>query len=249
MEIRTNIKLLSENNVKTLKGENIDVKGKLGVKTLILYLSPYTNNSKGINLCPHASAGCSKACLFNSGNARFSKVQAGRINKTEFYLNDRQAFMLKLADEIRVAVKKYRKDWKIAIRLNGTSDIAWEKIKVIDGKNIFEMFPNVTFYDYTKNPVRFEKQQPKNYHLTFSRSENNEAKAIELLSKGYNVAWVMNRLVKEHLGFKVIDGDKSDARFKDKKGVIVSLRYKNVTTKNATELNQFSKTSGFVTFV
>jgi hypothetical protein len=248
MELRKNITLLTENNVKTIKGEKMDVKGKLGIKTLILYLSPYTNNSKGINLCPHASAGCSKACLFNSGNARFNQVQAGRLNKTEYFLSDRAGFMQHLVDEIRVAVKKYRKDWKIAIRLNGTSDIAWEKIK-IGGKNIFEIFPNVTFYDYTKNPIRFEKEQPKNYHLTFSRSEDNEAKAIELLNKGYNVAWVMNRLVKEHLGFKVIDGDKSDARFKDKKGVIVSLRYKNVTTKNASALNLYSKTSGFVTFV
>jgi hypothetical protein len=37
---------------------------KLGYTTYIMYLAPYTQNSKGINLCSHASVGCAKACLF-----------------------------------------------------------------------------------------------------------------------------------------------------------------------------------------
>ncbi len=78
MNYRVPKNLLSFKNSKTIKGE------KLGIKTAILYLSPYTQNSKGINLCSHATEGCAKACLFGSGAARFSGVQAGKLNKTEY---------------------------------------------------------------------------------------------------------------------------------------------------------------------
>jgi len=235
-------KLLTENNHKTIKGE------KLGIKTLIMYLSPYKDNSKGKNLCPKASEGCSKACLFNSGNARFFHVQAGRRNKTEWFLSDRNSFVAALVTEIESAIKKYSKDWIINIRLNGTSDIVWENIKH-NGVTIFELFPTIQFYDYTKISSRFKKTLPSNYHLTFSRSESNESEAIALLKKGFNVAWVFNKLPTEHKGFKVINGDESDNRIGDEKNVIVGLRYKNATGANGAALNLHAKTSGFVTFI
>lgn len=238
--IRKNVQLLTINNFKTQKGE------KIGIKTLIMYLSPYKDNSKGKNLCPKASEGCSKACLFNSGNARFFQVQAGRRNKTEWFLSDRDSFMLKLVSEIETAIKKYSKDWVLAVRLNGTSDIPYENIMVKDGKNIFQLFPKVKFYDYTKIANRFNKVLPKNYSLTFSRSETNESKAIELLSNGVNVAVVFQNKPKSYKGYKVIDGDLSDVRFKDKKGVIIGLTFKNATGNGAKELNDFAKVSGFV---
>jgi len=235
--------LLTQNNHKTIKGE------KIGIKTLIMYLSPYKDNSKGKNLCPKASEGCSKACLFNSGNARFVKVQTARRNKTEWFLSDRNSFMLKLVSEIETAVKKYSKDWKLAVRLNGTSDIVWENIIVKDGKNIFQLFPSIQFYDYTKIDTRFKKPLPLNYHLTFSRSESNESDAIALLNKGFNVAWVFNKLPIEHKGFKVINGDESDNRIGDKKNVIVGLKFKNATGAGGGDLNKYAKTSGFVTYI
>jgi hypothetical protein len=231
--------LLSKNNAKTIKGQ------KKGVLTYILYLAPHTQNSKGINLCSHATNGCAKACLFGSGAARFTHVQAGKINKTEFYLADRKAFMLQLKFEIERIVRLHSAKWDIAIRLNGTSDIPFEKFKIMDNKNIFELFPQVQFYDYTKNHLRFDKVLPSNYHLTFSRSENNHKKSLELLKRGYNVAVVfgLNKnqsLPKTYMGFEVINGDENDLRYKDKQNVVVGLHYKNLTGAGSKGKNDYS---------
>lgn len=216
-------KLLTDNNAKTKKGE------KKGWKTFILYLAPFKQNSQNINLCPHASEGCAKACLFGSGHGSMSTVEKGRVNKTEIYLQDRSLFFDMLINEITKHSKKYE---KLAIRLNGTSDIRFEKLKH-NGKTIFEHFPNVQFYDYTKNPFRFKNPLPKNYHLTFSRSETNHEIAMDLLNKGINVAMVFDKVPAEFEGYTVINGDENDLRFKDDKGVIVGLKYKKMTGKGA----------------
>ena len=243
MEIRKNVQLLTINNFKTTKGE------KLGIKTLIMYLSPYKDNSKGKNLCPKASVGCSKSCLFNSGMAgMYANVQDGRRNKTEWFLSDRKGFVAKLVSEIEAGIKKYSGEWVINIRLNGTSDIVWENIKH-EGKTIFELFPNIQFYDYTKIHTRFKKVLPTNYHLTFSRSESNENEALAVLKNGFNVAWVFDKLPTNYKGYKVINGDESDNRIGDEKNVIVGLKYKNATGKGGKELNDFAKVSGFVTYI
>jgi hypothetical protein len=237
--------LLTTNNHKTIKG------AKLGYITYIMYLSPFTDNSKGINLCPHASAGCSKACLFSSGfGGMYDTVRDGRRNKTEWYLSNRSEFMLQIDTEISKAVIKHKDKAIVTIRLNGTSDIRFEKIKVRDGKNIFELYPDVQFYDYTKNPLRFKGDLPKNYHLTFSRSEINDKDALAILKKGYNVAVVFKGdLPNEYMGYKVVNGDDTDLRFTDPKNVIVGLKFKNITGKNGGEINKYAKESGFVVAV
>jgi len=234
-------KLLTTNNHKTIKGQ------KMGYITYILYMSPFTDNSKGINLCPFASKGCSKACLVNSGfGGMYEKVKEGRRNKTEWFLANRSEFMTKLESEISSALRRHEGKDIVCIRLNGTSDIRYEKIKVRDGKNIFELFPDVQFYDYTKNWKRFESPLPKNYHLTFSRSEENEEIALNLLKQGFNVAMVFDNLPKRYKGYKVIKGDETDLRFKDGKGVIVGLKYKYNTGKGGEVANKEAITSGFV---
>jgi len=235
--------LLSFNNAKTVKGE------KLGYKTYVLYMSPFTANSKGINVCSHASKGCADSCLVGSGfGGMYTSVMQGRVNKTEFFLRDRIAFLNKLKGEVERAIKLNKDKAIVTFRLNGTSDLPYEKYRVFDNntKNIFEMFPNVVFYDYTKNYKRFEKQLPSNYYLTFSRSETNNDKAIELLNKGVNVAIVFDVLPETYLGFKVINGDENDLRFKDPKGVIVGLKYKKITGKGGAEKNKLAFESGFV---
>jgi len=236
--------LLSTNNSKTIKGE------KLGYMTYILYLAPHTQNSKGINICSHASKGCAKACLFGSGAARFDNVQLGKTNKTEWYLDNRQEFLEKLDKEISVIKNKAKhKDTDNVliptIRLNGTSDIPFEKFKIRDNKNIFELHSDIQFYDYTKNHLRFQKVLPTNYHLTFSMSEDNKEKSFELLSKGFNVAMVFgikneSQLPYEYQGHKVINGDKDDLRFLDDKNVIVGLKYKLLTGKGSKGKNDYS---------
>jgi hypothetical protein len=108
------------------------------------------------------------------------------------------------------------------------------------------MFPDVQFYDYTKNYIRFEKELPANYHLTFSRSETNHDKAMEILSKGFNVAIVFDKLPETFAGYEVINGDENDLRFKDKKGVVVGLKYKKITGSGGAEKNKLAFESGFV---
>ena len=230
--------LLSTNNAKTIKGE------KLGYLTYILYMSPFKANSKRINVCSHASEGCVKSCLVGSGfGGMYTSVMQGRINKTEHFLNDREGFLHQIKDEITKALVKNKDKAIVTIRLNGTSDLSYEKYRVFEGKNIFELFPSVQFYDYTKNWTRFEKELPSNYHLTFSRSETNLDKAMELLNKGINVAMVFDKLPSTYEGFEVINADLDDLRFLDKKGVVCGLKYKKMTGKGAN--NQLAFENGF----
>lgn len=227
------LRLLTKNNHKTVKGE------KLGYLTYILYMSPFTDNSKGINLCPHASVGCSSACIFNTGlGGLYSSVQKSRRNKTEIYLSDRVGFLNRLDNEISRAINR-NKDMIVTFRLNGTSDIRYEKLKIRENKTIFELYPEVQFYDYTKNPIRMSEEMPSNYHLTFSRSEDNDSICMDLLSKGHNVAFVFDKIPETYRGYEVINGDENDLRFLDKKGVIVGLKYKMNTGKGADNKKPF----------
>jgi hypothetical protein len=122
------------------------------------------------------------------------------------------------------------------VRLNGTSDLPWHNIG-----DIMQSFPEIQFYDYTPNAnrmIQFLKGElPSNYHLTFSRKENNEALCDLILSMGGNVAMVFDKVPKKFKGYKVIDGDESDLRFLDEKNVIVGLKAKGKGKKD---------TSGFV---
>jgi len=210
-----------------------------------MYLAPFAQNAKGKNICSHASKGCVEACLFGSGfGGMYNTVEVGRINKTNYFIAERQNFLNQLVSEItKFSNKHAKKNEKICIRLNGTSDLAWEKFKVKDNKSLMELFPNVQFYDYTKNYLRFDKVLPSNYHLTFSRSEVNEEQVDRLLSQGNNVAVVFDELPQTYKGFKVINGDLSDMRFKDEKNVIVGLKYKKLTSKGADNKKAFE--SGF----
>lgn len=238
--------LLTRNNNKTMKGE------KLGYRTYILYMSAWKFNPKGKNVCSHASKGCAESCLVGSGmGGIYTQVKAGRLKRTEWYLRNRVSFLNKLRSEIEKAIllnnkanEKSEEQTILTFRLNGTSDLPYENMRVFEGdKNIFELFPDVQFYDYTKNYLRFKKPLPTNYHLTFSRSETNHAKSIELLKKGFNVAMVFDKLPTTYLGYEVINGDKDDLRFLDKTNCIVGLKYKNMTGKGANNALAFE--SGF----
>lgn len=230
--------LLTTNNSKTIKGE------KQGWKTYILYLSPYNQNSQKKNICPMATAGCAAACLYGAGHGSMDNVKKGRTNKTEFFLADRTSFLRMLYIEIAQLELKHRLEGtNFTVRLNGTSDLSWETFKIIDNKNIFEIFPTVQFYDYTKNPNRFKKPLPSNYNLVFSRSETNENVAMGMLKSGVNVAMVFDKIPASYNNTKVINGDVNDLRFLDEKGVIIGLQYKKLTGKGINNQQVFE--SGF----
>lgn len=228
--------LFTVNNTKTEKGE------KLGYLTLILHLIPSNKNSHGVNLCPYSSPECVKLCLNESGLGDvFPTVQNARKRKTDEFLNDRVAFLKKLIEEIEAYRLKAKKEkLTLCIRLNGTSDIQWSKIK-LEGKNIFEHFPTVQFYDYTKNPfIALYSLDQKNYHVTFSWSGENQELCENMLERGLNVAVPFmvkkgNPLPKKFYGYRVIDGDETDLRFLDKKKSIVGLRVKGNKQKKETK--------------
>lgn len=222
--------LFNVNNSKTIKGE------KKGYKTFILYLAPNTLNDKGVNLCPMATKGCISSCLNTAGlGGIYSSIQTARIRRSNLFVENREYFLNRLVLEIKSGILLAEFENMIpVIRLNGTSDIQWENIKVKDNKNIFELFPDVTFYDYTKIQNRFDKKLPSNYNLTFSYSSESDYYkgridiiTRKLLKAENNVAVVFRkRLPETFLGYKVIDGDADDLRFTDEKGVIIGLKAK-----------------------
>ncbi len=221
--------LLTTNNTKILKGE------KFGYRTFGIHFAPASLSGK--NVCPSSSAGCRQSCLYLSGQGYYQRVQDARVKKTKYFFEDRAKFLDELVENITTMARRSRKNNMIpCFRLNLTSDIAWESIK-INGKTLMEMFPDVTFYDYTKSAQRMmrflNKDFPKNYHLTFSRSESNQAHCDIIAAMGGNVAVVFRgKLPKTYMKRKVISGDESDLRFLDKKGVIVGLVEKGVAKKD-----------------
>ena len=222
-------KLLTTANAKIKKGE------KLGFMSFGVHLAPAWVS--GFNVCKDASSGCAAACLSTSGHGAFSTVQNSRIAKTQLFFKQKETFLAQLIKEVRAAVKKAEKNKMIpCFRLNLTSDLPWEKIKH-EGKSIMELFPSVQWYDYTKSSARMSAflagEFPKNYHLTFSRSESNALAVDAILASGGNVAAVFRgALPKTWQGKKVVSGDESDLRFKDPKGVIVGLVQKGKAKKD-----------------
>jgi len=204
----------------------------------IHYLAPF--NLSGFNLYPHASAGCKALCLgWHSGQAGMvaqesdmNSVRLSRVTKARRFMADRANYMRDVVRSIELLQVKARKlNVKLCVRMNGASDIAWEGIacrrstKPRDDygtvyPNLFLAFPEIDFVDYTKNPRRFDRKLPANYHLTFSRAEDNESDCLALLARGVNVAIVFQTVPTRWNGFQVIDGDKHDLRQLDPRGAV-----------------------------
>lgn len=222
------MELLTTSNTKVLKGMG------RGYMTFILHLAPA--DSSGREVCPKRTPGCTAACLNTAGRGKMHSVQKARLRKTRWYHEDRAGFMDQLVWDINAGIRKAQREDAIPVfRLNGTSDIPWERVKVA-GQNVFEMFPNVQFYDYSKLHNR-KVSQYKNYHLTFSRGENNDRDVAKAITAGMNVAVVFSELPESYLGMPVISGDEDDLRFLDPPRHIVGL-----TAKGRARLD----TSGFV---
>lgn len=216
--------ILTTKNNKTLKSLS------LGYLTFGIHFAH--SDLSGIDVCPDASEGCKLACLDFAGMGQMGNVKEARIEKTKIFFSDVPLFMLRLHTEIEKAIAyANKKGLSACFRLNLTSDVKWERI-TFQGQTIFEHFPRVQFYDYTKSFSRLKLNIP-NYHLTFSRSESgtNHVHCALALQAGHNVAVVFStkkgfELPSEYNGKEVIDGDKHDLRFIDKRGVIVGLRAK-----------------------
>lgn len=229
-------KVLSMNaDSKTVKGV------KQGYLTAIQYFAP-ASQAGGTNLCPNAeNAGCESSCLYTAGRGAFNSTQLARINKTKRFLNEFDNYMLDLVHSIKVLERKAARERLIpVVRLNGTSDIDWSVRKLKNGNNLFEEFPHITFYDYTKVPKTVANYP--NYSLTFSFSAiNSYSKTVKNAKKrGMNMAVVFKgELPQTYLGLPVIDGDNNDLRFLDPtdQQYIIGLKAKGKAKKD---------TSGFV---
>lgn len=232
-------KLLSTANPKIQKGT------KMGYLSFILHLAPA--DVSGYNTCPKATAGCKAACLNTAGRGGMFKrgettnaIQKARIRKARYFFEDRAGFMEDLVADIRKAIKfAAKKDLTPVFRLNGTSDLSWEKYEAAHGKNIFELFDYVQFYDYTKVPKR-KVEGIKNYHLTFSQADGNGKDADWAISKNMNVTVVFDKIPAEYKGKPVYNADETDLRFLDPKGVVLGLKAKGRAKKD---------TTGFVVFM
>ena len=237
---------------KTSKGT------KKGYLTGILYLSPAKESGK--NFCASASAGCIASCLNTAGRGAFNSVQKARYNKSRYFIENKDGFIFDLVKSIiRLKIKAKNKNLMPVVRLNGTSDLLFENIKINisillndkyilnnidklninvlnnDNCNIFDLFSNITFYDYTKHNIKQRKKalNISNYHLTFSRKEDNEQDVLKAIKNGLNVAVVFEKyLPKTYLGLPVFNGDETDLRFTDPKKSIVGLVAKGKAKKD-----------------
>jgi len=236
-------KFFSTDSAKAIKAD------KFGYLNAINYMAPHTTGGAG-NLCPNSSAGCRALCLgMYSGQAAIvSDLETGtnatrksRIAKAQYFMNDRSAFMAEMAQHVCAMARKARRESKeVAVRPNGSTDIAFERVPTDNGQPLPFRFPKIQFVDYTKTVRRvLDANRPNNYHLTFSLSETNEAKAAQVLTAGYNVAVVFGHgQPSTFMGHRVIDGTKHDLRHLDPSPVIVGLDPKGRKAKN--------DTSGFV---
>ena len=206
-------------------------------------LSLAHHKSAGVgNLCTHASDGCVDSCVGEQGLASVWKsIQRARVAKTRMYYRNRAEFMDWMRHDIKRLLRKADKAGKrLALRPNMFSDVYWERAGII------QEFPEVQFYDYTKHPGRISAKNAllSNYHVTFSRSEDNHEDVMRALLSNCNASVVfadrerpfvgnrshLQRLPKTWHGSTVVNGDVSDLRYEDpvgrRRGLVVGLRLK-----------------------
>lgn len=209
--------------------------------TYAIYLAPASIS--GYNVCSHSTPECRMGCLNTSGRAGIEefagldKIKNARIKKTKLFYEEHEFFMAWVFAEIRAKQAKAKRDgFFFSVRLNATSDIDWQNVK-INGQTIFEIFPEISFYDYTKNANKFINKAD-NYHLTLSYTGRNWHLCEVLLKKGNNIAMVFNvkhenQLPAQFVDYQVINGDLTDYRVDDAKGIIVGLKWKRIADRQA----------------
>lgn len=204
---------------------------------LIFGLSLAQASLSGINVCHWSSAECRNACVGKNGNNGFPKTMQAKIAKTRFLFEHPEEAAIVLADFWNKAESKRMLGHEVGGRPNTFSDINW----IISAPWMFENFPFINFYDYTKEWARVSPFP--NYHLTYSASERTtDEEIIEFVSSGKNVAIVFSDwriLPSEYLGFEVVNGDVDDVRWKDPKGVIVGLKRKGSMKASSPMVRKF----------
>lgn len=175
----------------------------------------------GALVCP-AAGKCKETCLIYSGRMPMQNAVDARFNRTDYLYNQPELYLIQLKGEIASLLAKANKQGKkLAIRLNGTSDLNY--------RMIYEAFPMVQFFEYTKRKdLVIKNNELENVHYTFSNDEKVKDSVLKRVnSLGVNISVVFKgKLPSTYKGIKVIDGDKHDRRFEDSRGVIVGLKFK-----------------------
>lgn len=221
-----------------------------GVVTAVIHLLPADEYDAcrerlglpklGVNLCPFAGT-CRTPCLNTAGrggiamdsyhgSAFLNNVQRGRYRRTDLYFSDRAAYeRAVLADLDKVARFAGQHGYQLGIRWNGTSDIDYASVHptlVAHAKALgFEQ------YDYTKRPIRFDPSSPVRLVYSLDAGAARERHSLRYLRDGGTVAVVFavkpgRDLPATWNGYPVIDGDLTDLRSRDPRGVVVGLRAK-----------------------
>jgi hypothetical protein len=237
-------RIFSVDSAKAIKAQGY------GYLNAIHYMAPASVAGVG-NMCPKATAGCIAACLgWYSGQASMvahdadiNSVRQSRMDKARRFMRDRAAYMADVVRSVELAERKaQRMGLRLCVRMNGSTDIAWEGIACErDGqrfRSLMEAFPHIQFVDYTKIASRMRRPLPANYHLTLSRNEENDAAVAAVVAAGGNAAVVFDRVPAMWNGMRVIDGDAHDLRHLDPRGTIVGLTPKGAKARR--------DTSGFV---
>tara|TARA_R110002167_G_scaffold174992_1_gene374063 strand:+ start:47506 stop:48327 length:822 start_codon:yes stop_codon:yes gene_type:complete len=232
--------------LRKLLGSNLKVEkgNKEGVLTAIMHLAPAYES--GFNTCPFAT-NCASVCINKTGQLVTNMAHIARVSKTALWKLFPDEFLAQLRMELNQHIYLAGvKGMKPAVRLNGTSDVAWERTGIVDE------FPDLTYYDYTKWPLEHRKPGP-NYHLTYSLSEEELSlvRAVQYLAAGHNAAAVfqsedgttrataeaaVQRLLKagRWMGYPITSGDTDDIRFDDPPGHWIALFAKGPATKDTT---------------
>ena len=222
-----------DGNTKLAKGNKLS-----NYVTYGLSLAPH--RISGYNTCASSTYECRAACLDDTGmRAVWQNIHKHKLARTLLYFQQRKEFLAMLQRDINRAMGKLDAGQRLAIRLNVYSDIPWEHTGIVFNN------PFVQFYDYTKIPKRSGQILP-NYWNTLSYSGRNWTSCKNKLVQGHNVATVfgsrggfkLDQLPQEWRGFKVIDGDQTDLRFLDKRGVIVGLNLKAKSHKQYREVER-----------
>lgn len=188
-----------------------------------------------INNCTNSTRICRAGCVGYNGKGAYPSVQRARQWRTALWCQEPDAFQTLLFHELRLIDRTFGKDARQ--RMNTLSDQPWEQIM----PELFEEFPRMRFYDYTKHPDRCTHDTNKaaeNYRLCFSHSErDNLHDLIARAAQGVTQAVVFDTKKHEALptefhGIPVIDGDVDDDRYLDPYGVIVGLRAKGKMRTN-----------------
>lgn len=203
-----------------------------GELTYGIYLAPASTS--GHNVCQGASKYCKAACLNMSGrNSIFydNRIQNTRIRKTQWMVQQPRFMIDWITKEISMHKQRaQRKGYTFSVRINCTSDIDLSTFVNKDGLNLFELYPDVQFYDYTKIYRRIDQMKTyPNYDITYSYNGVNYKECLNALNAGVRVAMVFEKTLPEsYLGVPVVNGDLYDTRYIDPKNAIVGLIFKRV---------------------